>query len=408
MQRLRFADWLVVATAFLVLAVSFSARSLLGLAMPAIEGELAWSRSMISSAMAFSLVVMAIVAPVAGGLADRFGARAVLATGLLLVGAGMALTSVMESRWQFFLAYGLLAGVGFGMAANHVVATLISRRFEANRGLAVGSASSGSTAGQLVMIPILGWVMAAGDWRSSYLALGLACLALIPIAWVMVPREPASSLGSLIRAVEPLGGRLRTIFRSGVFWLLAGGFFICGVTTTGVIETHLLPYATWCGYPPLESASAYGVLSAFNLIGMVAAGWLSDRMNRPLLLGLLYVMRALCFVLLMFIVGDVSLLFVFAILFGIFDYSTFVVTAHLVATHLGTRVMGLALGLLSTSHSLGGALGAFMGGYLFDLFARYQSVWIASIALAVVAGFLSFAIRELPDRRSRRLAPAGA
>ena len=141
---------------------------------------------------------------------------------------------------------------------------------------------------------------------------------------------------------------------------------------------------------------------------MVAAGWFSDRMNRPLLLGLLYLMRALCFVLLMFIVGDVSLLFVFAILFGIFDYSTFVVTANLVSTHLGMRVMGLAMGLLSASHSLGGALGAFMGGYLFDLFARYQSVWAASIALAVIAGFLSFTIRELPDRRGRRLAAAGA
>jgi MFS family permease len=288
------------------------------------------------------------------------------------------------------------------------VATLMSRRFEANRGLAVGIASSGSTAGQLVMIPILGWVMAGGEWRSSYLVLGLACLVLIPVVWIMVGREPAPLQDAPRRTHEPLGDRLRIVFRSGTFWLLAGGFFICGVTTTGVIETHLLPYATCCGYPPLEGASAYGVLSAFNLIGMVAAGWFSDRMNRPLLLGLLYLMRALCFVLLMFIVGDVSLLFVFAVLFGIFDYSTFVVTANLVSTHLGMRVMGLAMGLLSASHSLGGALGAFMGGYLFDLFARYQSVWAASIALAVIAGFLSFAIRELPDQRGRRLAAAGA
>jgi len=393
MHKLRLADWLVIAIAFLVLAVSFSARSLLSLAMPSIEGEFGWSRSLISSAMAIALVVMAAVAPVAGNLVDRFGARRILAIGLLLVGAGMTLTSAMHQLWQFMLAYGLLAGFGFGMAANHVVATLIGRRFEANRGLAVGSATSGSTAGQLVLVPLLGAVMANGEWRSSYLLLGLACLALIPVIWICIGGDALRSSGAAPRG-EPLGERLATVFRNGTFWLLLGGFFICGVTTTGVIETHLLPYATWCGYPPLESASAYGLLSAFNLIGMVAAGWLSDRMNRPLLLGLLYVLRGLSFVLLMFIVNDATMLVVFAILFGIFDYSTFVVTANLVATHLGIRVMGLAMGLLSASHSLGGALGAFGGGVLFDLFAQYQWLWFCSIGLALIAGALSFAIRE--------------
>jgi predicted MFS family arabinose efflux permease len=278
------------------------------------------------------------------------------------------------------------------MAANHVVATLIGRRFEANRGLAVGSATSGSTAGQLVLVPLLGAVMASGEWRSSYLVLGLACFALIPAIWMFISGDPPRSASAA--RVEPITERLATVFRNGTFWLLLGGFFICGVTTTGVIETHLLPYATWCGYPPLEGASAYGLLSAFNLLGMVAAGWLSDRMNRPLLLGLLYVLRGLSFVLLMFIVNDATMLVVFAVLFGIFDYSTFVVTANLVASHIGLRVMGLAMGLLSASHSLGGALGAFGGGVLFDLFAQYQWVWFVSIGLALIAGALSFAIRE--------------
>lgn len=408
MPKLRSADWLIVVITFLVLAVSFSARSLLSLAMPAMEGEFGWSRSLISSAMALALVVSAIVAPVSGALVDRFGARKVLVTGLLLIGAGMALTSAMHAAWQYFLAYGLLGGIGFGMAANHVVAALVSRRFEARRGLAVGAATSGSTAGQLVIIPLLAAVMAAGEWRSSYLVLGLVCLALIPIAWFMVGREPAPAGGAAARLMEPFGERLRTVLGNRTFWLLGAGFFICGVTTTGVIETHLLPYAAWCGYPPLESASAYGVLSFFNLVGMVTAGWLADRVNRPLLLGVLYVMRGLCFILLMYVVQDVSLLFIFAVLFGIFDYSTFVVTAHLVATHVGMRVMGLAMGLLSASHSLGGALGAAAGGYLYDLFARYQWVWVASIALALIAGLLSFAIREHGARRGAQLAPAGA
>jgi predicted MFS family arabinose efflux permease len=304
------------------------------------------------------------------------------------------------------VSFSLLAGLGFGMAANHVVATLMSRRFEEGRGLAVGIATAGSTAGQLLLIPVLSEVMTAtGGWRSSYWAVGISCLAVIPMTWMLVSRQGRAAAlardnppARRAEAALPLDERLRYIFTNSTFWLLAAGFFICGITTTGVIETHLLPYAAACGFPPLESATAYGVLSAFNLFGMVLAGRLSDQMNRPLLLGAIYVFRALCFILLIFIARDVSLLFVFAVLFGIFDYSTFVVTASLVSTHIGLRVMGLAMGLLSASHSLGAAIGSFGGGYLFDLFARYEWVWVVSIVLALGAGLLSFLIREKPDR----------
>jgi MFS family permease len=408
MKQWHLTDWVLVLIAFLVLALSFSARSLLGLTMPTLETELGWTRSVSSSAMSLALVVMGCMAPLSGALVDRFGARAILCAGLAAVGLGVSLTSVIGASWQFFLTFSLLAGLGYGMAANHVVATLMSRHFEAGRGLAVGIATAGSTAGQLLLIPLLSEVMTVtGGWRSSYWALGLSCLVIIPITWILVGRERRAAApareGTPLRTEEgslPFDERLRFIFTKGTFWLLAAGFFICGITTTGVIETHLLPYAAACGFPPLESATAYGVLSAFNLIGMVLAGRLSDQMNRPLLLGTIYVLRALCFILLIFIARDVSLLFIFAVLFGIFDYSTFVVTASIVSTHIGLRVMGLAMGLLSASHSLGAAIGSFGGGYLFDLFARYEWVWVLSILLAMVAGFLSFAIREQADRRS--------
>ncbi len=406
LSRFAASGWLVVVISFLVLSVSFSARSILGLAMPYLESDLGWSRSFVSFGGALALVVMAAVAPVAGNLLDRFGAGALLVAGLGAIGLGMLTSAAMGAPWQFLMGFSLFAGVGFGMAANHVVSTVVSRRFEENRGLAVGTATSGSTAGQLLVVPVLAAVLASGDWRWSYLALGLASLALIPVV-LLTMRERRSR--PPVRRAEldhrPLRERLRFLARSPVFHLLLWSFMICGFTTTGVIETHLLPYAAACGFPPLESATAYGVLSGFNLLGMVAAGWLSDRMHRPLLLGIIYVMRGLSFILLMFITDDLGLLFVFAVAFGIFDYSTFVVTASLVASHLGLGIMGLAMGILSASHSLGAAAGAFLGGYLFDLFARYQSVWIASLLLAFGAGFMAFAIRENRDR-APALAPA--
>ncbi|HEX7006469.1 MAG TPA: MFS transporter [Alphaproteobacteria bacterium] len=402
MPRSQLYGWLVVAVCFVALSLSFSARSVLGLAMPYVEADLGWSRSFVSAGGAVALVLMAAAAPVAGNLVDRFGPRALLSAGLALVGIGMALTAGVSASWQFLLAFSLVAGLGFGVIATHVISAIASLRFERHRGLAVGVATAGSTAGQLLLIPLLAGVLAAAGWRWSYLALGLASLALIPLVLVLIRRHrggPAGG-GQNPAAKDPLRDRLGMLRRSPVFHLLFWSVAICGFTTSGVIETHLLPYATTCGFPPLQSATAYGVLSAFNLGGMVLAGYLTDRMNRPLLLGGIYVMRALSFVLLLFVVNDLSLLFVFAIAFGLFDYSTMPPTASLVASHLGPRVMGLTMGLLSAAHAAGAAAGAFLAGYLFDLFARYYWIWVVSIALALVAGLLSFAIRETRSEAS--------
>lgn len=400
--------WLVVAMCFLVLSVSFSARSVLGLAMPYLESDLGWSRSFVSTGGSVALLMMAAVAPLAGNLVDRLGPRILLATGLAAIGAGMALTAGMSAPWHFILAFGLFAGAGFGMAANHVVSTVVSLRFEANRGLAVGTATSGATAGQLLVVPVLAAVLATTDWRWSYLTLGLVSVGMIPFVFLLLRSraDEAEARRARQAGIEPLSARLALLWRSPVFHLLFWSFWICGFTTSGVIETHLLPYAAACGFPPLDSATAYGVLSAFNLLGMVLAGWLTDRMNRPLLLGGIYIMRGLSFILLMYVANDISLLFIFAVMFGLFDYSTVAPTASLVASHLGLRIMGLTMGLLSAGHSLGAAAGAFLAGWLFDLFARYQTVWLASVLLAVFAGFLVFAIRE--NRPSGRLVPAEA
>jgi MFS family permease len=397
LARLTASGWLVVVVSFLVLTVSFSARSILGLAMPYLESDLGWSRSLVSTGGAAALVVMAAVAPFAGNMLDRFGPRALLVAGLGAVGLGMIVSAAMDVPWHFFVGFSLFAGVGFGLAANHVVSTVVSYRFEENRGLAVGTATSGSTAGQLLLVPLLASVLTVADWRWSYLTLGLVSLALIPIVWVFIgplTRMKAVHPGRAREALAPIGERLRLLGRSFTFHMLFWSFIICGFTTTGVIETHLLPYAAACGFPPLESATAYGVLSAFNLMGMIGAGYLADRVNRPLLLGAIYVLRGLSFVILLFVAGDLKLLFIFAVMFGLFDYATFTITAHIVASHLGLRIMGLSMGILSAGHSLGAAAGAFMGGVLFDLFARYQAVWVASIVLALAAGVMAFSIRE--------------
>jgi MFS family permease len=406
-DRSAVAAWSVVGICFAVLSVSFAARSLLGLSMPYLEKDLGWSRGFVSIGGATSLVVMAAMSPIAGNMIDRFGARVLLFCGLIAIAAGMALSSAMQVRWQFLVAFGGFAGLGFGMAATHAVSTIVSLLFEKNRGLAVGIATAGSTAGQLVVVPVLAAVLTVSSWRWSYLSLGVTALAMAILVLVLIRPVKARPTSAHHESVS-FFGETGLLFRRPVFHLLFWSYAICGFTTSGIVETHLLPYAAACGFPPLESAFAYGLLSAINLGGMVLAGWLTDRMNRPLLLGSIYILRALSFIVLIWASRDISLLFLFAVLFGLFDYSTVPVTASLVASHMGLRVMGLTMGLLSAGHALGAAAGVFLAGLLFDLFAQYFWVWVAAIALALFAGVLSFSIREDRPPRDARLRQAAA
>lgn len=376
----------VVVVGFLALAVAFSTRATLGLVMPVWQAELGWSASFISGVAASALVVMALTAPAAGLLVDRIGARASLSAGLALVAAGASIVATTSDPVIFAIGFGGVAAVGFGIVALHTVSTAVALAFDRNRGLATGLATSGSTAGQLLVVPLVALLLTALSWRWSFA--GLAAMAAIGAvaALIIMPKPPASASG---RPGGSLGG-LKLLLRSPAYQLLFWSFMICGFTTGGVIETHLLPFASFCGFPPLPSATAYGLLSAVNLGGMIFAGYLSDRVDKVFLLASIYALRAATFVILIMLPDlTIEWLFVFAIMFGVVDYSTVPVTAGLVASHLGLKVMGLAMGLLSGGHALGAAAGALAGGYLFDGFGSYGYLWFTAFALSLIAALFA-------------------
>ena len=177
-RRSAVAAWTVVGICFAVLSVSFAARSLLGLAMPYLQHDFGWSRTFVSSGGSLALVTMAIMSPIAGNLIDRFGARVLLFSGCIAIAIGMTLSGFMHTSWEFLVAFGGFAGLGFGMAATHAVSTIVSLTFDKNRGLAVGTATAGSTAGQLVVVPVLAVVLSSISWRWAYLALGATAFAM--------------------------------------------------------------------------------------------------------------------------------------------------------------------------------------------------------------------------------------
>lgn len=394
----RHSPWLIAGLGFLVLALAYSGRATLSVVMPDLEQDMNWSRTFVSSGAALSLIVMAVLAPLVGIFVDRHGPRMALIMGTVIIALGNVAVALSESQTVFILAFSGLTSVGYGIAAYHVVSTAVAQSVTSNKGLAIGIATSGSTAGQFLLVPLIASVLVFAGWRWSFAAVSIACVVMVAILWRLLPSRKSleSPAARETKARPPLIADMRFVLGKPAFHILFWSFFICGYTTTGVIETHFLPFADHHGFGPIPSATAYGVLSAVNMAGMILAGWLADRMNRPLLLGSIYLLRGLSFFLLINIGADYTTLVLFAVFFGVVDYSTVPVTASLVESHIGLHVMGLAMGLISAGHSVGAALGAYFGGYLFVLYARYDWVWVSSIALAILAGLMVFLLRDRP------------
>ncbi|MFD1158915.1 MFS transporter [Roseovarius aestuarii] len=397
----RWRPWLIVGLSFLALAFSYSVRAVYGLVMPDLEQEFGWSRSFTSGIIAVALLMTAVLAPIGGRLVDQQGARAVILIGLGLLSSGCIVAAISTHPMAFVVAFAGIAGTGFGLLAIHVASTAVEQEFDANQGLATGIASSGSTAGQFVIVPLIAVLLAVFNWRWAFGAIGVSALVLLFFASWWLPKgmrtTPKSDIAS---GVTPgLWADVIMVLKKPAFHILFWSFFLCGYTTSGVIETHFLPFASICGFSPVSSATAFGTLSALNLVGLICVGWLTDRMNRPFLLGGIYLIRGVTFILLVNVGTDLNALFLFAIIFGLVDYSTSPVTASLVASHIGLRVMGLAFGLISAGHQVGGALGAYFGGILFDIFAQYDWVWWSSVWIAIFAGLLVFLLRENPNNQ---------
>ena len=385
---------MVVGTLFLMLGVVITGRSSIGLMMPFWKDDLGWSYGFVSTAGAIMMTVMAAIAPAAGWALDRFGARTLYAVGMVFIGAAFILCAFMTEPWHLVALFSVLGGIGFSVVSPSLVSTTVARYFDTKLGLAASIASSGATGGQLALMPLLGLIVVAVGWRASFVGIGITILATSIIVPILIGKAPQTGASAGIRKDRAVWPTLKQVIRDKTFLLVTSGFFICGFTTTGAIKIHLIPYAVSCGFPPLQSAFAYGVMCFFSLAGMIIYGHLSDRFHRPALLASIYFLRALTFILLLQISDGPETLFTFAILFGIFDYATFPIVASLVATHIGRHIMGITMGLIFAAHSLGAALGSFMGGYLFELSARYDWVWLSSFGLALLAAFLTILIKE--------------
>lgn len=387
--------WIVVGVGFVGLALCFAYRNLLQVTMTSMEAELGWSRSLLSSGATLALITMAAGNLFGGMLVDRYGPRRLLSSGMASLGIGMVGAGWAAAPWQYIISLGIFAGLGFGLVATSIVSAAIARFFTERRGFALGVATAGGPFGQMTLIPLAAVVLSNFGWRSLFIMFGVTSIVLAPVAYAMLKPTEAPP-GTARLTLASISADFSYLVKSPTFHLLFWGFFICGFTSIGVIETHFIPYAVLCGFGPTTSANAFGVLSVLNLAGILLAGWLADRMNRVLLLAVIYAARGLTFLMLLAIADNPPMLFAFSALYGLFDYATIAVVASLVASHLGLRVMGFAIGLMGMSHQLGAAAGAIGGGVVFDVYSSYTGLWVMSLILALIAAALSIGIKPQP------------
>ena len=396
--------WIVVAICFGVMALTFGTRSSVSMLLPIWQEELDWSGSQAARGASIVLTMMAFLSPIAGNLMDRYNARLVIAIGLTALALGIGATSFVTDPTHYYLLFGVIGGVGWAFVSIPMVTAAVSGYFERMRGLAIGIAVSGASGGQLPILSGLGILILAVGWRGSYqlLALIFAALAVLVLLWFKPPQdERQSSQLSEVDDADTLSARLKFLIANRTFLLLLGAFTLCGFTTAGVIDVYFIPYAISCGFTLVEGSAAYGFHGLGNLAGVVLFSWMADHVHRSRLLASMFFLRALTFVLLLFIEADIGLMFIFAVIFGTLNFATFPVIANIVATHLGVRILGLTLGLLFGGHSLGAAVGVSTGGWMFDLTAKYSWIWLLSIVLAALAGVFAILVKETRPTAAR-------
>jgi MFS family permease len=402
--------WFVVALAFLANLTAAGIRSAPSVLIHPLEGEFGWSRTAIASAASLNLLLLGIFAPVGGWLIDRIGARRVILGCLSAIALGLIGTVFIQELWQLILLWGVVLGIATGVTPA-LGASIASRWFVDRRGLAIGIMTNANAAGQVVYLPLLMALVVSTGWRSALFAMACASALLLPLIWLWMRDDPrevglepyraetiasAPTLRSASGGMRPVSlATISEVFRTAIFWTLAGCFFICGVTANGLIGTHLIPHAIERGIPQLTAATAVGIMGGASFVGTTFSGWLVDRIDPRKVLAVVYGLRGSSLFILPFVSEPIGL-FVFAVLYGLDWYASGPATTTILARAFGAERVGRIFGLVFVFHQLGGASAALLGGWARVHFGDYQYAFLAGGCLGLIAACLALTI----DRHS--------
>jgi MFS family permease len=400
--------WVVAAVSFVAILGAAGFRSVPGVMMNPLHHEFGWSHGVVGLAMSVNMTLFGLTAPFAAALMDRFGVRPVLSVALLLIATGSALSVTMTASWQLVLLWGVLVGVGTGSISMGFVATVATRWFEARRGLVTGVLTAASATGQLIFLPIVAQVTTTHGWRWASLIVAAAALSVVPLVLVFMRNHPQDkgltpygATASAESAVVPASSfkaafeGLRIGARVPAFWLLAGSFAICGMTTNGLIGTHFIPAANDHGMPTTVAAGLLATIGILDVAGTVFSGWLTDRVDPRLLLVVYYTGRGISLLLLPALLSPHAepSTWVFVIFYGLDWVATVPPTIVLCRNYFGTRTP-VVFGWVFASHQLGAAIAAAGAGRLRDLQGNYDMAFYLAAGLCFVAALLCGQVRK--------------
>ncbi|MET4093842.1 MFS transporter [Arthrobacter sp. UYCu712] len=431
--------WTVAAVAFLALVGAAGFRAAPGVLMVPLQNEFGWSTTVLSAAVSINLVLFGLTAPFAAALMERFGIRAVTAVALVLIGAGSALTVLVNQSWQILLTWGLLIGLGTGSMALVFAATIANTWFARSRGLVIGILTAGSAAGQLVFLPFIAMLAQDPGWRQASLLIAAGALAVVPLVLKFLKNSPAdagvlpygadsdavgetaagepSGDPDTAEAAEPAGPRRNAAVRAlqalkraskvRTFWALVAGFAICGATTNGLIGTHFIPSAHDHGMPETTAAGLLAVVGIFDIVGTIASGWLTDRFNPRILLAVYYQFRGIGLLVLPLLLSATvqPSMIVFVVIYGLDWVATVPPTAAICRQVFGADG-SVVFGWVFAAHQLGAAAAALAAGAIRDATGQYTYAWFGAAAMCTIAAVISATIRKDAGKREAVPVPA--
>ncbi len=400
--------WVVLAVAFVMLIMAAALRSVPGIILNSLEQEFAWPREDVTLAVSVNLLLFGLAGPFVGRLTDYYGPRIVAAWAASLIALGAAGTVFMQAPWQMHLLWGVVVGAGSAGCSMVWGSAVVNRWFVARRGLALGILGAGMSAGQLIFTPLLMHLDITYGWRSATLFVALLmAVAVLPLVLAFLRDTPAmrglrayGDVGLLPEPAKPDAHPMRQAVKTPEFWLLASSFGICGLTTSGLFQTHLIPHGLEHGFSEMTMAVSLGVMGATDILGTIASGWICDRFGRRGPLAVYYLLRGASLLALPSIDSTGGLM-AFSVIYGLNWLSTVPATSALAADLFGKQNVGTVFGWIFFAHQLGAAAAAYGASILHRWSGDYALAFSMAGAFTILGtGFV------LCIRRESKIPPA--
>jgi sugar phosphate permease len=406
--------WVIAAVTFFAMLTTAAALGLPGAMLQPLSKEFGWTTDQLSSVFAVRFALFGLLGPFAAIFIARFGLRRIMVTAASFIAAAMVLATGVTQLWQLFLLWGLVLGCGTGLTALVLGAMVASRWFTERRGLVVGMFAASTATGQLIFLPIAAWLIEHLGWRYAVIPIFAACVAVAILATLFMrdhPRdvglrsygEPEGTPQEAVAPPAPLNffGPFKVLAeasRNRTFWILAGTFFICGLSTNGLVQTHFISLCSDYGMSAVPAASVLSMMGAFDLFGTTLSGYLSDRYDNRKLLFWYYGLRGLSLFWLPYSTFTLYGLSVFAMFYGLDWIATVPPTVKLAAQEFGKERAGMVFGWVFAAHQLGAAVAAYGAGLTRTLLLTYTPALIAAGAACLIASAMVMAIKRQPRK----------